>query len=333
MYNFYKYENMLKKESDFLKELEKICTESSIDRAIRVLKLSGIVVNPFNNNKYEKLLKNSYDIISNFVKNDSDKLALEKLINDKKKIEDLYGKVNNLREEKIAELLSNSKYEKNTYLINLELTIRSFNEWINKGEVFKEVNTPEFPQAQIDMYEHILENSSNVFKYFDYKNYEQKNVSRNFNEDALKMAQEHIKLNTYWQEIDYIHDYWKYADLKIDFDENEQLKVDFFHDDLDLRISISDRRYKNFDTSQQMNIQNELNFQNQLTQDTLFKSISRRYFESFFINPSKAYSKNISVSKWLEAYELLQKECDEKIRKGYSQLSMKNTLLVKTKYD
>ncbi|WP_214785085.1 hypothetical protein [Exiguobacterium sp. S3] len=331
LYDFYKYESLLKDESKFLKEVELQCAKSGVYKAVRILKLSGVVVNPFNNKRNEKVLKCSLEIIERFAKGPNEKLLIDKLRYDKKMIESVYERINRAREKKYEELLPNKKYERNTYLINLELILRSFNKWLNDVNKFKDVDQPKFPQSEIDNYEHIVETCSNVFKYFDYRKYDQKNIHRIFNEKSLKMANEHINLNWFWKEIDYFHDYWKYADLAIEVDDNRKLKVDFYDDEFDLITSVSDHRAKSLNTNQQMEIQNELNFNRFISEDSLYKNISREYLFSFFINPAKFYSESIPLSRWLEAYELLQEECKKKIKEHYLQLNMNNLLLIKKK--
>lgn len=329
LYDFYKYENLLKDDANFLKEIEKQCIKSGPYKAIRILKLSGVVINPFHNRKNEKILKRSLEIIEKFSKNAIEDLMIKKITYDKKIIESLYGHINELREDRYKHLGLNDEYERNTYLINLELVLRKFVKTLDDYRTFKDVKQMKLLQLEAEKYEYFVENCSNVIKYFDYKKSKSKNIHRNFKAQSLEMAHAHINLNWFWKEIDYYHEYWKYADLDFEIDETGSLKVDFFDDQLDLIISVSDYRYKNLNLNQQMEI---LNFKN-LKNSTFYKSISRDYLYSFFINPSRSYSESIPLLRWLEAYELLQEECNKKVKEQYSQLNMNSLLLVKTKYE
>lgn len=340
MYDFHKYENMLKKEDVFLNEITETCTKHGIKSAIKILKLSGLSITFLKPKKYELLFKKVYDILYGFISEDEDHLLLEKLLEDKRKIETLYNNVIKLRENKFKELFSDNidDYEKTTYLINLELTIRSLNTMIDRNKLFNKNGRFSYMQNQMDLYNNILQNSGKIINFFEYteretNKYELIKISKKFKENDLRMAKEHIKLNKIWSEIDYIHDYWKYGDLNIFFNEQQQFKFDFVDEELDLKICVSERRHDSFDFNEQMNVLNYLKFSEEPSKKILFQEINRNYFESFFINSSKAYSKEISISKWLEAYELLQAQCKRKIKKGYTQLSLSNTLLVKKKND
>lgn len=339
-YDFYKYENMLKDETIFLRELKKACTESDITHATEILKLSGIVVDALNTKKYENLFTECIDIIEKSIVTPQDEEILNRLKEDKKIFENMYNQITKSREKAFNELVSgNSVFEVNTYLIYLELALQKMGETIKK--LSKRENGKEilYPQKEIDTYEVFTEVSNKVFKYFKYKNYPQDKHNRIFKIEDLRMADVHAKLNLLWNDIDFLYENWKFADLSIEFIDEQKIKAEFIDDNFDLHNMISDHRAHLLVAHKQMENVHEHSFRRTFSDDEnekkthgiLRRMVSTDFMDNFFIDSSKAYSKDIALIKWLEAYEIIQDECGKKLDAGPHRLSMNSILLMKKK--
>jgi hypothetical protein len=102
-YNFYKYENSLKKgKEDFIKLLDEILKTDGLDYALSVLKSSGLSVNLFKSKAYYKLFYEVLDHISSQI-DSKDLKRIEDFKLEIKNFESVFSQFEQIRNDYLKE--------------------------------------------------------------------------------------------------------------------------------------------------------------------------------------------------------------------------------------
>ena len=325
-YNFYKYENKLKEEEeDLLQYIDEILEEEGLETVINVLKSSGLAVNIFSNRKHEELFNNIYEKIISKIKNEESPV-IQKFLKEVELLEELFISFNKQRDDFFNSYEITDEYKVVSYLITLELYMSNLQNEETSQQV---VSGDASAESLVNMFEHAIESTGMILKYFMFKGYGFKGSNRNISPKNLQISSFHILFSEMQYVLNDALEYWKYSDVEVKSNDQGKVEINFIDEDFELNNLISNERFNVLRISRQMQeLQKELRENN----GQLRKGVKSEILENLAITFSTLYFgsplleekvKGIQLKKWLFAYGLLIGEA-KKFKKRKQNLKVYN---------
>ncbi|MEF2966616.1 hypothetical protein V3851_12320 [Paenibacillus sp. M1] len=331
-YNFYKAENELKKGYDnFLKYIEKILKTQGIEMVIRTIKVSGIAVDLYGNQKQKKVF---HDVIAHLllIVENNEKLKINKLVTESLIFEEVIASFYHMRSKYFDENEKlEDKYKIVSYLISLERFLNSLSS--NSG-ISKDYS------KKTAMFDSVIESTGMILKNFMFMKYEFSGSNKDIPSEYQDVSTMHFIFSAYWNDINDLLEYWKYSDLYI---ENKDNKTTFEIKDKEFELNnlISNERFINLREGWQMSSVGEIinsfkeskQLQNEVSKatDNLTYLFATLYFGTATLNKKV---ENIFLSDWIRAYQILTQESKKFLqykKRVENNNKIKNVCLSKTK--
>lgn len=324
-YNFYKYENELKKGIESFKDyLDKELKSDGIDQVLNILKASGLAVNIFNNSKRREQLN---QVISHMLTkiDNTDENKVVNFVSEIKNIESLFNQFSREREEFFEEFEEiEDSYKVAAYLLSLEIYLSSFNEDnINDNlKIIPWVDVTDF-NTRSALLDSAIESTGMILKYFKFKQYNFKGSKRNISPKTLKSSSYHIAFSEFWNTLNDLLEYWQYSDVSVKKDKQGKLHFNIIDKDFELNNLISNERFNNLRQGWQMGKVGDL-LQNsngkisdpeealKMINESLDYLFSVLYFGDTLLEKK---IKKIKLSDWIRAYQLLVNESKQFLKK------------------
>ncbi|WP_068983521.1 MULTISPECIES: hypothetical protein [Lysinibacillus] len=332
-FNFYKYENELKKGIDSFKVLlDKTLKEKDIEQVLNILKASGLAVNIFNNSKRRQQFKEVIEhIIMQIEGSDIEKIS--NLLSEIESIEYLFESLTEEREGFFKEFEQiHDSYKVAAYLISLELYLSSFKEshYSDELDISSQVELTDINTREA-LFNSAIESSGMILKYFKFKQYGFKGIKRNISPKTLKSSWYHIFFSEFWNTINEILEYWQYSDVSVKRDNQGKIQFEIMDENFELNNVVSNERFLNLRQGWQMGklgqLQNVLETREKITDDTLNNidhQLDYLFAVQYFGDPFLEKKVNdIKLIDWIRAYRLLTSE-SKKFLKGRGKLSIFN---------
>ncbi|MEL4011908.1 hypothetical protein AAE040_15565 [Bacillus velezensis] len=332
-YNFYKFENELKKGTNSFKDyLYSVLKSEGIDQVLNVLKASGLAVNIFNNSKRSQQL----DQIISYIITEIKVSELNKVANfmtEIKCIEYLFNQFFKEREEFFEEFEQiEDSYKVAAYLLSLETYLSEFDKGNNIGALevipWGKVSDPNTKHALFDS---AIESTGLILKYFKFKQYEFKGVKRNISPKTLKSSSYHIFYSEFWNTLNDLLEYWQYSEVSVNRDMRGKIHFNITDEDFEINNLISNERFNNLRQGWQMGKVGELHqiFKGKMpipdeALKKMHQSLDYLFAVQYFGDPLlEKKIRGIKLAAWIRAYQLLVEE-SKKFLKRRGKLSVFN---------
>ncbi|MCM3708672.1 hypothetical protein M3205_23810 [Cytobacillus firmus] len=325
-YNFYKYENELRKGIDsFTVYLDNVLKTDGIDAVLNVLKGSGLAVNIFNNSKRKRDFKQVIDHILEQLVKKTDLSKVESMKLEIEYIEYLFNQFLMEREEFFEEFEKiEDNYKVVSYLLSLEIYLSTLRK---RGGINILKNIPledvtDFNTRQA-FWDSAIESTGLILKYFKFKHYEFKGVKRNIGPKTLESSAYHIFYSEFWNTLNDLLEYWQYSEVSVKKDEKGKFHFNIQDENFELNNLISNERFNNLRQSWQMGKVGEYQQvlrEKVLSPDEAYKKINNElsilFAFQYFGDPLlKKKVGSIKLSGWIRAYQLLVDECEKFLKK------------------
>ncbi|GEN46743.1 hypothetical protein [Alkalibacillus haloalkaliphilus] len=331
-FDFYKYENLLKDKTEFIESLSQTLKQSGVDGGLDFIKSSGICVDIFGSNKYEKLLNESIEIIREHGGIDAEE-SIEALLEDKRLAESIINMFNHTRasyfleneevedDYKVASfLLALEVYLRQCSENNIKLDYESLSSLLPNNEELNGLPKKERIVLKANMFDAAAESTGMILKFFSYNKYKFKGVKRNISPKNIKTSSAHLLFSEVWLQLNEAIDNWKYSEgtFKVKGDTVE-VKLDKV---LQLNNYISNERFQNLRDGWHMSFIGELKSKGIIeNEESLLDSIHKNKLDRLFMfiyfgsAELKEEIESISLEDWLSAYNILIKESRRFLRR------------------
>jgi hypothetical protein len=339
----YQLENILKNDkTKFKKLIVDTYKKLGIEEAIRIIKKSGISINPFGSGKpkdnvlFKEILEELYEF-------EQDNIYLKKFEEEVTTLNKLYKYFSSTYISKIESSLPNEMHVI-SYLISLEIFLielqqNMFTNIISDRAYGLNNNAP-------DLYENIVQTTGLVLKYFLYKGYPFEGISRRVNRKYVLNAGEHFKCSEYRHLLDRILELWSYFETEVNV-VDDVIKIKAVGDNalaknishmsfMDIRnAKISRHSYEEFilkQTFQRTNILPPTNFLS-LNEKAACEFIN----EYLFMNDLTIEFDGISLAEYVRAYSVVEMECKKfmktrkRINVSFKDIALNDVCIAKTK--
>ncbi|MBG9586086.1 hypothetical protein [Cytobacillus firmus] len=326
-YNFYKFENLLKKDKNsFIKHIDETLKSNGIDTVLTILKSSGLSVNLFNNSKQKEKVSDIVDHISTQV----GKEGIKKIEDFKTEIsyfELAFKRFEFLRKEFFSKYETiNDEYKVVSYLISLELHLRGLTDESSefvKNELDNRTKNQDFVERSA-LFDSAIESTGMILKYFMYNKNDFKGCKRNISPKILEASLTHVIFSELWFQLNDILEYWKYSNVEVSLKEDGKVLFEIVDKEFELNNLVSNERFNNLRTGWQMNRVGEMqkniygrkdiNLDAILSQSKLNLSylFSTLYFGSPLLDDK---INNIEIKDWIRAYQILIDESEKFLSK------------------
>jgi len=321
-YDFYKYENTLKKGTkNFISLIDEALSSGGIEEAITIIKSSGLAVNIFNNAKRRKQFDEVLKHLLTQVKV-SKVEKLYNLISDSVSIEYVFESFTKGREEffkEFEQIQDDSKVA--AYLISLEIYLGSFKMDKIEKNILK--LPPDITGADVNVREALFnsatESTGMILKYFKYKNYGFKNIKRNISSKTLNSSWYHIFFSEFYNNIHDVLEYWQYSDVSVSRDARGKICFEIMDEKFELNNLVSNDRFLNLRQTWQMgrisSVQNSIlkaNIDPKKGLNIINRELDYLFGVLYFGDPLlQREIKGIKLMDWVSAYRLLISESEK----------------------
>ncbi|MEK4209269.1 MULTISPECIES: hypothetical protein [unclassified Paenibacillus] len=326
-YNFYKFENEIKKGFDnILAYLLSILESQGIDKVISIIKASGIAVSFYEDTKNKEIFNKIIDTLLPLIKDD-EKGKVNNLITESEIIEDIIAKFNQMRSAYFDKLGKEvDKYQVVSYLLSLERYLYGLS---GNTDTSKNFN------LKVALRDSAIESTGMILKFFMFNNYEFCGSNKFIEAQYLDISSKHIFFSTYWNEINDMIEYWKYSEVNILGEIHNKITFEISDNEFELNNIISNERFVNLREGWQMSaVGKVLNKESDYELSDQLEKLTYLFSTLYFGTPTlEEKVENIKLSKWIKAYQLLINECKRFLatharRNGYR---IKNYCISKTK--
>ncbi|KOP65570.1 hypothetical protein AMS62_10165 [Bacillus sp. FJAT-18019] len=298
-YNFYKYENEMKKGFDnMMSYILTMLETQGIDKVIKIIKSSGIAVSLHGDTRTKEIYNKLIDTLLPLI-DDDEKEKVNSLVTEAKIIEDIVAKFNLLRSTyfDIFEK-EEDKYQVVSYLLSLERFLNTIN---------KDTDTSEHFNLKVSLWDSAIESTGMILKYFMFNDYDFCGSNKVLRIQQLDNSSQHIFFSTYWNDINDIIEYWKYS--KVNVLENIQNKITFEieDDEFELNNIISNERFVNLREGWQMSAVGEIMHEGSINElSNQLEKLTYLFSALYFGTPTlEEVVENMKLSRWIKAYQLL----------------------------
>jgi|GEM_PF-2195552 len=205
----------------FIRLIDETYSKQGLNEAIRLIKKSGICVNPYGTGKPKEnaLYK---DVIKLLNDREPEAKQLKDFEAEINTINTLYKKFTDMYLSKTESSLP-SDVHVTSYLIALELHLTELQKGMMRDLYYGNVNG--LNNNQSDIYENIVQNTGVVLKYFLYKQYPFAGISKRIPKQSLRVAGEHFKNSEMKFLLDTIMELWNYFEADIQVDNNGEVTI------------------------------------------------------------------------------------------------------------
>ena len=330
-FNFYKFQEQLKKPEEFQNELKNTLEANGIEATLEILKSSGAPVNMYASVKADKKFKKIIEQLKHSIGEEELSIIEE--------FQTSVGEINEIlkafHEEKNIFF---SKEDKSiavpSFLISLEIALSQLDE-----------NSKNIQEQSIELlentYEALISYSTIILNYFIYEKYPFTNEKRNISPNVIDKSSGHLVYAHVWEIIYQAIEYWKYSDARIE-KIGEEYEIELTDEEFDLNRLVMNYRMKNSKFANE--IDEVLNEDNVKTDGKKLTHIQR------YLKGTEKYAKNelpyvigfddlsheiagVSLYKWVHAHLILKKEAIEFIerRKKLQNFSLFKLCIVRSK--
>ncbi|UMR34462.1 hypothetical protein MJ749_17470 [Paenibacillus polymyxa] len=301
-YNFYKYENEVKKGFDnIMSYILTILETKGIDKVIKIIKSSGIAVSLYGDKRTKEIYNKLIDTLLPLI-NDDEKEKVNSLVTEAKTIEDIVAKFNLLRSTyfDIFEK-EEDKYQVVSYLLSLERFLNTIN---------KDTDTSEKFNLKVSLWDSAIESTGMILKYFMFNDYDFCGSNKVLRVQQLDNSSKHIFFSTYWNAINDIIEYWKYSKVNVLVDIQNKINFEIEDDEFELNNLISNERFVNLREGWQMSAVGEIMQEGSINElSNQLEKLTYLFSTLYFGTPTlEEMIENIKLSRWIKAYQLLINE-------------------------
>ncbi|MBO2942790.1 hypothetical protein JJQ72_02165 [Paenibacillus sp. F411] len=323
-YNFYKFENELKKGSgNFMKYISGILESQGTDKVIMIIKASGIAVSLYGSTKTKDVYNQLIDKLL-IITNGSEKQKIKKLMAEVDIFEDIVAKFNQKRSAYFNKLgKEQNKYQVISYLLSLERFLDSLNRDTDTSKHFNE---------KIALWDSAIESTGMILKYFLFNKHEFSGSNKALESKELDLSSKHLYFSTYWNEINDIIEYWKYSEVNII--DKTKITFEIVDNGFELNNMISNERFINLRQGWQMSSIGEIiNEESTSELSDQLEKLTFLFSTLYFGSPTlEEKVENIKLTKWIKAYQLLIHESKRYInRTRRNDFRIKKYCISKTK--
>jgi hypothetical protein len=324
-YNFYKYENELKKGMDRFKDyLDTELKAEGIDQVLNILKASGLAVNIFNNSKRRLQLEQVTSYILTKIE-DTELNKVADFVLEIKHIEYLFNQFFKEREGFFEDFEQiEDSYKVVAYILSLETYLSSFNEGNSKDalKIIPWEDVSDF-NTRHALFDSAIESTGMILKYFKFKQYDFKGGKRNISPKTLKSSSYHIFFSEFWNTLNDLLEYWQYSEVSVKRDKQGNFHFNIMDEDFELNNLISNERFNNLRQGWQMGKVGELHqmFKGKMPipEEAIKKvnqSLDYLFAVLYFGDPLLEKKINrIKLSDWIRAYQLLIEESKQFLKR------------------
>lgn len=330
-FNFYKFQEQLKKPEEFEKELKNIFESNGVEAALQVLKSSGAPVNMYNsanvNNRFRKLIEQLKNIST-----EEDLLVIE---NFESSAENINHILKIFHEEKNSFFGEEDKsIAVPSFLIALESVLSQLD---NSYQNLQEQSVENLENT----FESLVSYSSIILNYFIYGKYLFSNEKRNISPKTIDKSKAHLEYAHLWEVIYEAIEYWKYSDARIE-KIGEKYEIELTDETFDLNRLVVNYRFKNAKFTDELDevlisANSQLNgkglpFMQQYLDATKKYTIKEVPY-ILGIDDLSYEIAGVSLYKWIDAHLILKKVAIEFLekRKIKQDISLFKTCIVKSK--
>lgn len=335
-YNFYKYENTSKEDTQaFIKYLEDIFESKNLEVALDILKSSGKAVNIYNSAQSESFFKEVIRHFKEKVSFATEREAIQKLEFEVAAFEELFSELNSVKEAYFSQdKLAVNRYKVVSYLIALELYLRNPSS-LHEDNLIKDLSIPEMG----NLFEAAAESTGMMLNYFMYNKYEFKGRHRNISPKAISISSNHLIFSGVYKILTEILEYWKYSKVEVTKIDNDLVNFKVIDDSFETYHLVSNMRFQNLRDRWLVEIHGANEEDKALMEEEFgsLKSYASHTFAKHFFNSSDltVEVKKIQLKEWIKAYEVLVKESQKFLQKNKNSqvFNLEKVCLVKSQYE